>query len=355
MGVGVRLSKDLPIGAALPMLQIMHETPRFQTSSGIIIKEFTGHIAFWHHARQFYAKSVVGDGKVPAPDCASSDRIAPDEGTNRQSELCATCLKNQYGSDIHGGPGKGCRRQIRLYVLMDNDQIPCIIKVGPFRLNTRDALLRWLTNAANQGGEGAYRALKAQFKLLTQTYDHISVPILDIETVRALDPNIKADAQLLATLDTLYKRFCRSYQHRIAVNTPSSAYWQKKADRLWRNMITKTGFCVYCGTTIHLEAHHLISRINGLTRHKVECGICLCRYHHLYCPKISPHRQPKEFAKWLRKNMPEKYRWFQEHKQLEYQVAADYKEAFLAISANICDNVIQQSPTIRTFASQSPL
>ena len=333
MGLDKRLSKDLPIGEGLPTLRIMHETPKFQTSSGKKIKEFTGHITFWHHARQFYAQPVGGDEEeVPEPDCASSDGIKPDEGKNRQSELCATCSKDQYGSDIQGGPGKGCRRQIRLYVLMDNYQMPCIIKVGPFRLNKRDNLLRWLTNATNQGGEGAYRTIKSRFALHTKKYDQVSVSIPDIETVRALDSDVKADAQLLATLDKLYKSFYKKYHGRIALNTPYSEYWQKKADRLWRNVITKTGLCAYCGTTTHLEAHHLISRINSLTRHKVECGLCLCRYHHLYCHQISPHRQQKEFIKWLKKNIPEKYRWFQEHKRLKHQFSADYKEAFLTLS-----------------------
>ena len=126
----MHLSHDSSIGAALPTLRILHTTPRFQTAGGKNIIKFIGHIAFWHHARQFYARPVVGEDKVPEPDCASSDGIKPDEGANRQCELCEMCLMNQYGSDIQGGPGKGCRRQIRLYILMDNYQIPCILKVG---------------------------------------------------------------------------------------------------------------------------------------------------------------------------------------------------------------------------------
>jgi hypothetical protein len=331
MGVDMHLSKDLPFGAALPTLRIMRETPRFRTSKGKIIREFTGHIAFWHHAKEFHLRPAVGE-EVPEPDCASYNRIKPDEGNNRQGELCATCPKNQNGSDILGGPRKGCLRQIRLYVLRDDEQIPCIIKVGPWRLNPRDGLLRWLTFASHPGSEGVYRTSKARLTLHTQKYDHGPASILDLETVRRLDPGVKADAQLLTTLDKLYKSLYRNYHGRIALNTPDSEYWQTKADRLWRNMTIKTGSCAYCGATTHLQAHHLISRSNSLTRHKVECGLCLCRYHHLYCRQISPHQQPEEFIKWLKKNVPDKYRWFQEHEQLEYQFTADYKEAFLALS-----------------------
>jgi hypothetical protein len=204
--------------------------------------------------------------------------------------------------------------------------------VGPFRLNKRDVLWRWLTNAVNQGGPGAYRTIKARFTLHTQLYDHIGVSILNVETVRTLDPDVEADGQLLAAVDNLYKGFYKKYQHRIAVNTPNSMYWEKKADQLWRTMITKVGCCAYCGATEHLEAHHLISRSNSSMRHDVDCGLCLCRYHHLYCPHISPHRNQQTFEQWLKESLPQKYRWLQEYSQLEYQLTANYKEAFLRLS-----------------------
>jgi hypothetical protein len=47
---------------------------------------------------------------------------------------------------------------------------------------------------------------------------------------------------------------------------------------------------------------------------------------------MSLHRQPKSFIKWLKTNVPEKYRWFQENKRLEHRLVADYKEAFLTLS-----------------------
>jgi hypothetical protein len=220
---------------------------------------------------------------------------------------------------------------------MDNDPMPCIIKVGPFRLNRRDGLLQWLTNATNQGGDNGYRIFKSRFALHTQIYDQVSVSILDIETVRVLNRGIEADVLLLATLNKLYKSFHRKYQHRIDQNTPDSEYWQKKTDRLWRTLITRAGCCAYCGTTMHLEAHHLISRINSLTRHKVECGLCLCRYHHLYSSTISPHRHPKEFTKWLKKNMPEKYWWLQKNRHLRTCTKIDFKDAYeeLALSYSL--------------------
>ena len=95
-------------------------------------------------------------------------------------------------------------------------------------------------------------------------------------------------------------------------DNPHSIYWRKRADAAWSNIIKHTGRCAYCGaiaTYVGLEAHHLIPRRNTTTRHLIECGLCLCSYHHLYCPKISPHLKPKMFVKWLKENRPNQYRW----------------------------------------------
>ena len=95
-------------------------------------------------------------------------------------------------------------------------------------------------------------------------------------------------------------------------DNPHSIYWRKKADAVWSSIIKLTGRCAYCQASapyVILEAHHLILRKNTTTRHLIECGLCLCRYHHLYCPTISPHLRPKIFAKWLKQNRPYQYRW----------------------------------------------
>ena len=206
----------LPLGAALPTLKIMRETPTFQTPGGEIVKEFTGHIIFWHNANQFYAKPFGEGEEVTAPDCASSDGIKPDGGDDRQSVLCAICPKNEYGSDIKGGRGKACQNQIRLYILRDGERIPCVIKAGPSCLNKKDSLLCWLTNANNQGLDGAYQTIQARFTLHTKRFDKFSASVLDIETVRVLDPGVEADMTLLTKLSELFNDFTSKYIGRIA-------------------------------------------------------------------------------------------------------------------------------------------
>lgn len=113
---------------------------------------------------------------------------------------------------------------------------------------------------------------------------------------------------------------------------PYSVYWRNKADLAWSRAIKQAGRCAYCGRRRNLQAHHLIPRGNYRTRHKIQCGICLCEYHHLYCPEISPHLALREFKKWIRKNLPSKYRWIQRNKSLWIYSKIDYRAAFLKLS-----------------------
>ena len=52
------------------------------------------------------------------PDCASANGIVPDAGVpKKQSNVCATCPKNAWGSDPKGGKGKACGDHRRLAVV----------------------------------------------------------------------------------------------------------------------------------------------------------------------------------------------------------------------------------------------
>lgn len=117
-------------------------------------------------------------------------------------------------------------------------------------------------------------------------------------------------------------------------DNPFSSFWRKKADLAWSRVVKQAGQCAYCGTMVNLHAHHLVPRANNLTRHKIGCGLCLCEYHHLYCPQISPHLEPDGFERWLRKSMPHKYRWMLRQKSLRIYVKVDYKKVFLKLSGH---------------------
>ena len=118
------------------------------------------------------------------------------------------------------------------------------------------------------------------------------------------------------------------------IDSPYSTHWRTKADSVWSRVVKQTGRCAYCGSRNNLQAHHLISRRFFYTRHKVECGICLCRYHHLYCSKISPHLAAKDFEIWLKEKFPLRYRWLNKNRYLKTYNKVDFRAAFLKLSRN---------------------
>ena len=122
----------------------------------------------------------------------------------------------------------------------------------------------------------------------------------------------------------------------IARDNPRSSYWRKKADQYWSQVIRQQGYCTYCGRRgDDLEAHHLIRRNHLATRHKIECGLCLCRHHHRFCSQISPHLVPKAFEAWLKEAFPERYQWVQDHKHKLMLEKADYRQAYDTLKESV--------------------
>ena len=119
-----------------------------------------------------------------------------------------------------------------------------------------------------------------------------------------------------------------------ARDNPRSSYWRQKADQRWSQVIRQQGYCTYCGRRGNLEAHHLIGRDHLALRHRVECGLCLCRHHHRFCSQISPHLAPKAFEAWLQKAYPERYQWIQKHKWLMVE-RINYRQAYDALRESV--------------------
>ena len=85
-------------------------------------------------------------------------------------------------------------------------------------------------------------------------------------------------------------------------------------------------------TARFIEAHHLIRRNLLPMRHKIECGMCLCRHHHRFSSRISPHLAPKTFAAWLKEAFPKRYQWVQDHKHKLTIEKIDYRKAYDTLS-----------------------
>jgi len=115
-----------------------------------------------------------------------------------------------------------------------------------------------------------------------------------------------------------------------------STYWKAKADTEWGRVIHKTGGvlgqgprCAVTGRTDgKLDAHHLISKGRGKTRHLPENGMLLSMRIHKYDPEISPHAAPEAWSKWLQENHPEVHAWILENNRHDPLWKPDYKAAY---------------------------
>jgi hypothetical protein len=75
-------------------------------------------------SKTWYAKPWTPDSEPQAPDCFSLDGISPDpEATDPQSDLCASCPQNAWGSKVtpQGQQIKACADQKRLAVVAADD------------------------------------------------------------------------------------------------------------------------------------------------------------------------------------------------------------------------------------------
>lgn len=209
---------QLPIDAPLPQIKIMRESPQYEMPDGTMIKSFEGHIIYFCNANQYYSRKF-GEGDA-VPDCYSTDGIVVAGGTDPQHGPCRSCPLNEYGSAAEG-EGKACQNTIRLYVLVDGEVIPSVLKAPPSSLGKKDALMRWLTNAPNiaaKAGAGVhYQPIKVKFGLHKKEFaSGMSASVIDLETVRVLTPADPDDTAKLKQLSTLYGDFMASYINRIS-------------------------------------------------------------------------------------------------------------------------------------------
>jgi hypothetical protein len=76
-------------------------------------------VAPYSGTAKVYYTDPYKEGSNSEPDCSSDDGVRPGRGLNRQSESCATCIMNTWGSSTTGtGKGKACSDKKWLAVLL---------------------------------------------------------------------------------------------------------------------------------------------------------------------------------------------------------------------------------------------
>lgn len=222
---------QIPVDAPLPAIKILRESAQFEMPDGRFVRDFTGHILHWHNANQYYA-TAFGEGENPLPDCFSSDGIRPDGGQFMQAGPCRMCQMNQFGT-AEDKVAKACQNTIRMYVLIDGEVIPCLVKAPPSSLGKKDSLMRWLTTAANtaaRAGMGTkYQPIQVRFSLRKKEFNSgMTASVIEIQTVRVLDKT--ADTVKLERLAALYREFMNSYFGRIRQEIAAEGGQQTDSD-----------------------------------------------------------------------------------------------------------------------------
>ena len=97
------------------------------------------------NAKVWYAKAFVEGDEPTSPDCSSDDGITPRaDSKNKQSDNCATCPKNVWGSGKEG-KGRECGDSKRLAVATaDNLKAPMLLTVPAGSLGGFNEYLNWL-------------------------------------------------------------------------------------------------------------------------------------------------------------------------------------------------------------------
>jgi len=104
-------------------------------------------------SKRFYLGGYVEGGEGKAPDCFSINGISPDPASaHKQSEMCATCPKNTWGSATSdtGTKMKACQDRRRIAVVRaadadnDVDGGPMLLDIPPASLRVLDAYTKAL-------------------------------------------------------------------------------------------------------------------------------------------------------------------------------------------------------------------
>ena len=104
--------------------------------------------------------------------------------------------------------------------------------------------------------------------------------------------------------------------------------WKRQLDKLWSEIIRSKGYCEICGTTVNLNAHHIVGRINNALRWDLRNGICIC----VSCHKFSTHSAHNDsigFMKWFRKNHYKDYLYLcKKRNEIVHYTISDYEEIY---------------------------
>jgi len=223
---------DATTGLSFNVVKIMRESAQFEVGPDEYEKVLTGHILFKHRANQWWRVSFDerSEEDSPVPNCYSVDAIKPCGGDDIQSDLCATCEQNKFGSG-RDGVGKACRNSMRFLFLRDGAVLPVVIIAPPTSLSKKGSLQQWLNDVPNRVAS-AYSKLGIKNSKGGPVVDYwpahvelslekmkfgsgMEASVLKVKTLDVLTPKDEAGASRLRQLFSLRKDTLDAYQNEI--------------------------------------------------------------------------------------------------------------------------------------------
>lgn len=132
----------------LPQISIIHRGQMFELPGGEKLGEFEGVILDQHRANAWWEADISESGGGSVPDCYSMDGVTPVDSEKRQSDKCAECRHNQFGSDRRGTGGKDCKNMKRLHIIMEDSTLPRRLTIPPTSIRKFD---EYMTELVDRG------------------------------------------------------------------------------------------------------------------------------------------------------------------------------------------------------------
>ena len=145
--LGFDSSKNFEGGATprLPVAKIAHQAQIYKYGDENL-EEIAGYILNYQYVNAWWEKSFDEVGGGSLPDCASSNGRVPTQGDKTQSKDCASCPKNQWGSDPKGGNGKACQNKVRLHIKRGDELLPLRLVVPSTSIKPWEEYLTLISN-----------------------------------------------------------------------------------------------------------------------------------------------------------------------------------------------------------------
>ena len=223
----------IPVDAPIPTIKIMRESAQFELPDGTYAAEIEANILHYHNANAYWEVDFEDRSPEdnPAPNCLSSDGITPEQmdvdGYKVQSDTCRNCPMNEYGS-AKNGSSKACQNTIRMYVLINGEVVPCLLKAPPSSLGKKESLMGFLTNLPNITTKNgcAYQQLRIRFSLYKKELGSgMSASLIKMELA-----DIVTDEAAVGQLAQTTKRFREAYLGKVADHMANEAVVAEEGD-----------------------------------------------------------------------------------------------------------------------------